>query len=81
MLQYKGVDWAGMLFAVVSLHYLSKHRKRGFLFGIGCSICWLIFGVMTRSAPSILANCIYIGYQVKCWRNWKQDQGVCPKQA
>ena len=78
LLQYKGVDWAAMVFAVFSLYYISKHRKCGFVFGIGCSVCWLIFGILAHSIPSIIANAIYVVFQIKGWRDWKEDQGVCP---
>ena len=63
-----------MVFAALSLFYLGKHRKRGFALGIICNICWIIFGVMTHSAANIVANLIYMGFNVKGWREWKGAQ-------
>lgn len=76
--QYKGVDWLGMFFAALSLFYLGKHRKIGFVFGILCNLCWLIFGIMTQSAANVAANMIYAAFNVRGWRGWKVDQKNCP---
>jgi nicotinamide riboside transporter PnuC len=76
--RYNGVDWCGMLLAVLSLFYLGKHRKRGFVLGLACNCCWIIFGIMTKSAGSIIANLVYIGFNIHGWSAWKKDQTPCP---
>ena len=76
--QYKGVDWLGMIFAALSLVYLGRHRKIGFLLGLACNISWLFFGVMTESAANIVANVLYMGFNIRGWFRWKEDQSTCP---
>ena len=77
--KFYGSDWVGMAGNLLGVWYLSKQRKRGFLFGsIGC-IGWLIFGVLTGSAPSVVSNLIYIGINVKGWRDWRNAPPQNPK--
>lgn len=77
--QYNGVDWLGMVLAAASLLYLGKHRARGFVLGILCNVCWIIFGIMTQSAANITANLIYIAFNLKGWRQWKIEQSSAPR--
>lgn len=70
--KYYGVDWAGTLFAVLSLYYLGKRKKRGFLFGILCNFAWLGFGYMSQSAANICSNLIYMGFNIHGWWKWKK---------
>lgn len=71
--RYYGADWVGMAGNLLALWYLSKQRKRGFLIGsIGC-VGWLVFGILTNSAPSVLSNLIYIIMNVRGWRKWKRN--------
>jgi hypothetical protein len=76
--QYKGVDWLGMIFAAVSLVYLGQHRKLGFVFGLACNVAWLVFGIMTESVANIMANVLYMGFNIRGWKRWKEDQSTCP---
>ena len=79
IVRYKGVDWLGMIFAMLSLFYLAKHRKRGFLLGLLCNLCWMVFGVMTESAGNIIANLAYAMFNIHGWRKWREDGQQCPK--
>ena len=72
--QYKGVDWAGAVLAVIALYYLGKHKKRGFVFGFFGNVVWIVFGVMASSVASIVANVVYIAFNIHAWRNWKEEQ-------
>jgi len=68
---FYGSDWVGMAGNLFGLWYISKQRKRGFLYGsLGC-LGWLIFGILSGSIPSVLSNAIYIGMNVRGWRKWK----------
>ena len=67
-----------MVLAAVSLYYLAKHRKRGFVIGLACNACWLAFGIMTESVANILANLIYAGFNIHGWKRWEVDQSNCP---
>lgn len=62
-----------MFLAVLSLYYLSKRKKRGFLFGLLGNIVWMIFGVMTNSAANICSNLVYMGFNFHAWREWKKN--------
>lgn len=76
---FYGADWVGMTGNLLGLWYLSKQRKRGFLIGsVGC-IGWMIFGVLTESAPSVLSNIIYIGMNIRGWRKWKEKPPQNPE--
>ena len=68
---FYGADWVGMFGNLFGLWFLSKQQKRGFIIGcVGC-LGWLAFGVLTKSAPSIVSNIIYIGMNIRGWRKWK----------
>lgn len=73
MSRYYGVDWIGMVCCAISLWYLGKHRKFGFVIGIIGDCAWLVFGVMAHSPANILATAIYIWFNIKAWRQWKED--------
>jgi hypothetical protein len=75
---YRGTDWMGMFFAVISLYLLGKHRKSGFVFGVASNLSWICFSVLAESIASLVANLIYVGFNLQCWRKWKEDQSVCP---
>lgn len=79
LLEYKGTDWLGMCFAVISLYFLAKHRKIGFVFGILSNFSWIGFSLLAESLASVAANLIYLGFNIHGWRKWKEDQSVCPQ--
>jgi hypothetical protein len=74
--RFKGVDWLGMVFTILSLYYLGKHYKRGFLFSIASSLCWMVFGFLVHSWAAIVSNLIYILFSIKAWHQWKADQNA-----
>lgn len=76
---FYGADWVGMAGNLLGIWYMSKQRKRGFLYGsIGC-VGWLVFGVLTESAPSVVSNLIYIGMNVRGWRKWDKNPPKNPE--
>lgn len=68
-----------MILGVISLYFLAKHRKIGFVFGIMGSVAWMVFAILAGSVANILANLVYVGFNIHCWRQWKEDQSVCPR--
>jgi nicotinamide riboside transporter PnuC len=74
LLRYYGLDWAGMVFAFVSLYYIGKQRKRGFLIGIGGNIAWLGFAILAESLANLLANIIYIALNCRGFWKWKHEK-------
>ena len=73
-LKYKGTDWVGMVFGIVSTIYLAKERRIGFLFGSLCGAGWLGFGFLTESVASIISNLFLIAFNLRGWYKWKQKE-------
>jgi nicotinamide riboside transporter PnuC len=72
--RYYGFDWLGMFFAIISIYYLGKERKRGFLFGLAGNVSWMGFAILAESLANLLANLVYIGLNCRGFWNWKQKQ-------
>lgn len=77
LFKYKGVDWLAMFSTVLSIYYLGRRMKRGFLFGVVGNVAWLIFGVMTASVANVIADLIYIGMNIHAWRKWQKNPLTC----
>jgi hypothetical protein len=67
--RYHGIDWAGIIFSMLSTYYLGKKRKFGFLLGIVGNLAFVAFGVMAESRANIAANSIYLFLNLRGW--WK----------
>ena len=72
--KYYGTDWAGMILILISIYYLGKQKKRGFIFGMfGCT-AWMAFAIMTESLANLLANFIYIILDGRGFLKWRRKQ-------
>ena len=74
LLRFKGADWAGMVFGVISTVYLAKEKRVGFLYGILCGGGWLAFGFLTESVAGIISNLLLIGFNCHGWWTWKKKR-------
>ena len=70
--RYHGIDWIGIVFSMLSTHYLGKKRKRGFLLGIAGNLAFVGFGIMAGSAANVVANGVYVILNVRGWWKWKK---------
>jgi hypothetical protein len=71
--KYYGIDWIGMICTAISLWYLGKHRKFGFVIGTVGDCAWLVFGFIVHSPANIVATVIYILFNIKAWHQWKEE--------
>jgi len=77
LLKYYGADWIGMVLILLSIYYVGKQRRCGFIYGVfGCS-AWLAFGLMTESVASVLANSTYMVLNFNGYRKWKAKAPGC----
>jgi nicotinamide riboside transporter PnuC len=72
LLKFKGTDWVGMIFGLISAYFLAKGRRYGFVFGIAAGLGWVIFGVLTGSIAGILANLCFIAINCHGYFRWKK---------
>jgi nicotinamide riboside transporter PnuC len=78
LLKFHGADWVGMLFGLISTHYLARKKRWGFVFGVAGGIGWLIFGILTESIPSIFANSLFILFNCRGFWRWKKQEESKP---
>ena len=70
--RYHGIDWLGIIFSMLSTHYLGRKRKRGFLFGIVGNLAFVAFGIMAESAANVVATSTYLILNSRGWWKWKE---------
>jgi len=71
--KYHGLDWVGIVFSMLSTHYLAKKRKRGFFLGMFGNLAFVAFGILAQSAANVLANGTYFVLNARGWLKWKAD--------
>lgn len=74
LLKFKGSDWVGMIFGLISTYYLAKEKRFGFLLGIIGGLGWVTFGFLTGSIAGVLANLSFIGFNLHGYFRWKRRQ-------
>ena len=72
MLNYYGVDWLAMIMTFLSLYFLGKKSRAGFLYGLGANASWLAFGVMAGSIANPVANVVFAILNIKGYRHWSR---------
>ena len=70
--QYKGSDWAAMVFTFTSLYLLGNKSRTGFLMGIIANIFWFTYGYLTGSAANMFCSSVVIYLQARGWFNWAE---------
>ena len=68
--KYFGADILGFALTLVSLHLLGNHRRSGFLFGAIASLAWGVFSVLAESVPTITANAVFLGMNLRGYAKW-----------
>jgi nicotinamide mononucleotide transporter PnuC len=70
--KYYGIDWIGTILAAVSIYFLSKKKKSGFIIGAISNLAWIVFGVLSESVGNIVACVIYITFNIYGWFQWSK---------
>ncbi|MFC1659295.1 nicotinamide mononucleotide transporter [Pseudomonadota bacterium] len=66
------IDWFAFLFTFLSIHYLGKRKKSGFIFGMLGYICWIIVNIIAEIIPGIILGFVMIWINLKSFRRWKR---------
>ena len=75
--QYKGSDWAAMVFTFTSLYLLGNKSRTGFLMGIIANIFWFTYGYLTGSAANMFCSSVVIYLQARGWFSWAKKDARC----
>ena len=74
--QYKGSDWAAMVFTFTSLYLLGNKSRTGFLMGIIANIFWFTYGYLTGSAANMFCSLVVIYLQARGWFSWAKKDAL-----
>lgn len=80
-LQYKGCDWAAMVFTFLSLYLLGNKSRTGFVMGIIANVFWFSYGYLTGSVANMFCSSVVIYLQARGWVNWGKDTDLLPAPA
>ena len=80
-LQYKGSDWAAMVFTFLSLYLLGNKSRTGFVMGIIANVFWFSYGYLTGSVANMFCSSVVIYLQARGWINWGKDTDPLPAPA
>ena len=80
-LQYKGSDWAAMVFTFLSLYLLGNKSRTGFVMGIIANVFWFSYGYLTGSVANMFCSSVVIYLQARGWVNWGKDTDLLPTPA
>ena len=70
--KYYGVDWAAMVSTFLWIYYTSEKKSICFIFAIIASIMWWLFGYLTESIASMIANAIFILLNIRGYLKWEK---------
>ena len=77
-LQYKGSDWAAMVFTFLSLYLLGNKSRTGFVMGIIANVFWFSYGYLTGSVANMFCSSVVIYLQARGWVNGARIQTCFP---
>ena len=73
-MKYYGFDWIGTILGLVSIHYLGRKNKTGFILRIGASVFWVAFGIIAETPAGIIANLAVIILSFRGLHQWKVSE-------
>ena len=73
MLDYYGLDWAGMVLTLVALWLLGNQRQSGFVYGMASNVAWGCFGVVAASVPTVAANVACFFLSLRGFLRWRRS--------
>jgi nicotinamide riboside transporter PnuC len=71
--KFHGSDWVGMVFGLISTYMLAKKKRLGFVLGVIGGLGWVVFGIITGSIPSMVANTLFIAFNCHGFFKWKKE--------
>ena len=80
-LQYKGCDWAAMVFTFLSLYLLGNKSRTGFVMGIIANVFWFSYGYLTGSVANMFCSSVVIYLQARGWVHWGNESPLLPEPA
>jgi hypothetical protein len=76
MLDYYGLDWAGMALTLFALWLLGNRRPSGFTYGMASNVAWGAFGVAAASVPTVAANVACFLLNLRGWMRWREAEAL-----
>ena len=73
-MNYYGLDWAGTALGLLSIYYLGRKRKIGFVLRIAASVFWVVFGILAGTVAGIVANVTVILLSLSGLKQWGPDE-------
>ena len=73
-MNYYGLDWAGTALGLLSIYYLGRKRKIGFVLRIAASVFWVAFGILAGTVAGIVANVTVILLSLSGLKQWGSDE-------
>jgi len=70
-MKYYGLDWAGTALGLLSIYYLGRKRRIGFVLRIAASVFWVIFGVVAGTTAGVVANVAVIVLSISGLKQWR----------
>ncbi|NBV42081.1 hypothetical protein EBR96_04855 [bacterium] len=71
LMRYWALDWIGMSFTFLSMHYVGERKPIGFAMGMIGNVFWVIFGLLAQSWGVVIGNIVLFGLNFKGHRRWK----------
>ncbi len=72
--RYFGFDWLAVAFGLVAIYQIGDHKKKGFIFYILSALFSLVFAIIVKSIPFMLANSMTIVLQVRAYFKWSKNE-------
>ncbi len=71
--RYYGVDWIAVVFTMVAIIKLGSKKKSGFVLMMVGNMAWIAFGIISRSAATIVANVVFLGLNLRGLIRWTKE--------
>ena len=69
---YYGVDWLAMILTLIGIYLLGDKKRVGFMVHILGNFLWAILGIMTMSIALMIANVVYLFFNIRGYQKWKK---------
>ena len=70
-MNYYGLDLMGTVLGLMSIYYLGRKRKIGFVLRIAASLFWVAFGIVAGTTAGIVANVAVILLSLSGLKQWR----------